>query len=151
MPESKRDCSEWRKFDKQLNWDVAEIKDVNSCFQFFGPGKKSFLPTLWTKELTADANYFSKLVTACKQRKRKSPGIPLKESKETIRNCGFSQLHHPPYSSDERKYFDTGEELNMFVNEYLHSLDETFFATTFDELVARWRKMVINKRDYIDN
>ena len=74
---------------------------------------------------------------------------------------------HPPYSPDiapsdfylfnhlqkkrfRGRHFTTADNLKDFVEDYLLSLEESFFTAVFDDLVHRWKKLVANQGGYIE-
>ena len=115
--------------NSQLKWDVAEIKEGIISTNFMN------------KRTTCDTNYFSKFVTECKQRKRKSPScstLVINQQCSCARNYSKLWVFITSTSAAQSgycfKYFnlfrllkknlsgnnlDTEEELKMFVNEYL--------------------------------
>lgn len=180
LPESKRTSAEWRKPDEKppIKMRSGTSHRREFMFSIFWTRKGIVTTDFLDKGIACNASYFSKLVTECKAKKRKTRNVPLwllidnapihtsKLAQDCIEECGFRQLIHPPYSPDiapsdyylfrhlkkelAGKYFSTGEELKSFVNEYLNSLDEAFFKAAFDELLVRWRKMIVNDGGYIE-
>ena len=83
-----------------------------------------------------------------------------------VKDIGFEQLSHPPYSSDLapsdfyifrhlKKYlrgtrFGDDDELKQATQLYLDSMPQEFYLTGIRELFDRCRKCVALKGDYIE-
>lgn len=95
-----------------------------------------------------------------------APAHTSQVAQAAIRNCGFEQLNHPPYSPDlapsdyylfrhlkkqlRGKRFEDDKELKSATEHWLESVGENFYLKGIEELHVRWNKCIDVYGDYIE-
>ena len=95
-----------------------------------------------------------------------APAHAARVAQAAIRNCGFEQLNHPPYSPDlapsdfylfrllkkelRGKRFRDDNELKATTEGWLESQEENFFLKGIQELENRWTKCINVGGDYVE-
>jgi len=83
-----------------------------------------------------------------------------------LRECGFQELNHPPYSPDlapsdyflfrhltrflRGKIFSCNEELKVAVSDWFDGQEVDFYSQGIKSLESKWNKCVELKGDYIE-
>ena len=95
-----------------------------------------------------------------------APAHTARVAQAAIRNCGFEQLNHPPYSPDlapsdfylfrllkkelRGRRFRDDNELKSTTEGWLESREENFFLKGIQELEHRWTKCINVGGDYVE-
>lgn len=95
-----------------------------------------------------------------------APVLMARVSKAAVRDCGFEEINHPPYSPDlapsdyylfpnlkkdlRGKRFVDDEELKAAINEHFSGKEESYFLQGIDKLISRCNKCIEVMGDYIE-
>lgn len=87
-------------------------------------------------------------------------------AKAAVRECGFEEINHPPYSPDlapsdyflfpnlkkdlRGKHFSDDEELKAAINEHFSGQEEKYFLEGIEKLLSRTNKCIEMLGDYIE-
>lgn len=95
-----------------------------------------------------------------------APAHSSRVAQAAIRDSGFEEVPHPPYSPDlapsdfylfrllkkhlRGKRFDDDDELKIATEEYLQMVGKRFYEKGVNELPERWRKCIQLRGDYVE-
>jgi histone-lysine N-methyltransferase SETMAR len=95
-----------------------------------------------------------------------APAHTSKVARAAIRDCGFEELPHPPYSPDlapsdfylfghlkkhlRGQRFSDDEELKAASEQYLEMVEENFYENGIKELPGRWHKCIDLSGEYVE-
>lgn len=87
-------------------------------------------------------------------------------AKAAVRDCGFEEINHPPYSPDlapsdyflfpnlkkdlRGKRFSDDEELKAAINSHFSDKEESYFLQGIEKLISRCNKCIEVMGDYIE-
>lgn len=180
IPQSKRESREWKfpgeSGTRMLRAGTTHRKSL--MLSVFWDWHGLILCDFAENGVKINSEYYSNLVTRCRQLRRKSKlselyylhdNAPIHTSGVSISNIeklGLNLLSHPPYSPDlapsdyylfrhlkkelRGQNFDTKEELRTAVEEFLNGKPPIFFQKAFLELAERWKKCEEVNGSYIE-
>ena len=187
-PLTVNEAAEWRHKDSpkpkvpRLGNPCPKSKS-KVMLSIFWDSKGSLLLDYLPKNTTVTGAYYADLMTRLRDsiktnRRGMLKKIPLllhdnapshksHIAQEAIRNCGFKQAEHPPYSPDlapsdfylfpiakqalRGKSFDEDDALESCFEDWLDAQDKKFFHHGIEKLKDRWLKCIELKGNYVEN
>lgn len=182
-PESKQESMQWHKkgSDPPKKFKVTPSAGKIMATVFWD--SKGILLIEYTKKgETINAEKYSttlrRLRVAIKEKRRgmlakkvlllhdNAPVHTARLSKAAVRECGFEEINHPPYSPDlapsdyflfpnlkkdlRGKRFTDDNELKSAINEHFSGQEENYFFKEIEKLISRSNKCIDIMGDYIE-
>jgi histone-lysine N-methyltransferase SETMAR len=175
-PESKAQSMQWKHvtLPAPKKFKVQPSAGKIMCTIFYDAEGEILIDYL-PRKVTITGKYYADLVLRLRQsirekRRGKLSAIPLllhdnasahtsRITKAALRDCGFEEMPHPPYSPDLapcdfhlfpnlKKYlrgtrYEDDEELKSSTDGWLHHQDNTFFLTIIEQLRDRYVRSVL--------
>lgn len=182
-PLSKSESKEWRRPDEgaPVKAKVAESKKKIMATVFWDC-KGILLLNFMERNTTINATYYAGLLTTLRQKIREkrrgmlSKGVRLLHDNApvhtagvvqvAIKDLGFEQLDHPPYSPDmapsdyylfrdlkkalRGRRFSTDDELKAAVMDYFDSKESDYYYKGIEMLIPRYNKCIEKEGGYIE-
>lgn len=182
-PESKMESMQWKH---QLSPTPKRFKVGKSAGKVMatvfwdeeGILLLEFMPRKSTITGETYANTLKALREAIKEKRRgkltsnvlllhdNAPVHMCEKAQTAIRDCGFQQLNHPPYSPDlapsdyflfrnlkkflRGKFFSSDEQVKEAVSDWFGDHEKEFYSKGIKSLQEKWTKCVELKGDYIE-
>ena len=182
-PLSKRESMEWRKPGEKRPRKAKVTQSAKKIMAtIFWDAEGILLIDYKERNTTVNAEYYAQLLNQLRQKikeKRRgklSLGVRLLHdnapvhtavvAKAAVKDCGFTEVAHPPYSPDlapsdyflfsklksdlRGRKFSTDEEIHAAVEAHFASKDKSYFLEGIELLVKRCKKCIEVKGDYIE-
>lgn len=182
-PTSKRDSMEWHRKGEPAPKKAKVNQSVKKLMAtIFWDCEGILLIDFKERNTVVNAAYYSDLLRQLRQKiieKRRgkitrgvrllhdnSPVHTAAISKSTVKECGFIEINHPPYSPDlapsdyflfsklksdlRGKKFNNDEEIKQAVYDHFDSKDSAYFYSGIEALIRRSEKCVAIKGEYIE-
>ena len=182
-PESKQESMQWKHRDSPPPKKFRTRPSAGKIMAtIFWDAKGILLIDYMPHKTTITSQYYADLLgrlresIKSKRRGMLTKGVLLlhdnapvhkgRVAQAAIRNCGFEQITHPPYSPDlapsdyflfrhlkrhiRGQHYSSDEALTDAVEQFLDNQPETFFHEGVNSLFSKWRKCVDVRGDYIE-